>query len=121
MVVHGNGLDEITLDGTTTCGAVVDGNVVMTTIDPTEVGLSKTSIDKLRVDGVEQSAAVIRQVLDGKPGAARDIVCLNAAAALVVADVATDLAQAVEQAQQAIDDGQAKAVLDQLVAITNGS
>ncbi len=125
MVVHGTfdggGLDEITITGPTRITTWHDGKTVTTQVDPESLGLQRASIDTLRVDGVEASAALIQQVLQGATGPARDIACLNAAAALVVAGQAPDLKTGLIQAGNAIDSGQAAQVLKTLVAVTQGA
>lgn len=131
MVVHGqipegDGSHSDALDELSTCGpsritAVLGGEVKTTELDPTELGLSLGHPSALRVDGPEQSAKVILGVLTGKEGAAREIVALNAAAALVVAGVAGDLAEGLSMALAAIDDGKAKAALDKLVQLTQAA
>ena len=127
MVVHGQadvespnqgGLDELSTCGVNTISHLCDGQVRTTSLDPRELGLKATSLDQLRVDGPKQSAAVIRSLLGGEAGGARDIVCLNAGAVLVVAGLTSDLAEAVAMAAQAIDRQAAVAVLDDLVRLT---
>ncbi|MDH3582625.1 MAG: anthranilate phosphoribosyltransferase [Phycisphaerae bacterium] len=119
MVVHGDGLDEMTTTGPTQVSVVGRGDVVETlTIDPADLGLERASLDQLRVGSVEESAAVVRQVLAGEPGPARDIAALNAAAALVVADRAADLQYGLSQAFESIDSGAAAAALQKLVELT---
>ncbi len=133
MVVHGKslatpdrteggmGLDEITTTGPTRMTVVKDGRIETTELHPADLDLPTASVAALRCDGIEESATIIRAVLAGQPGAARDIVCLNAAAALLVADLATDLPQGLAKAQAAIDEGRAKAALDKLIEVTNAS
>ena len=87
---------------------------------PADLGIELASLTDLQVDGVEASAGVIRSVLLGKPGPAADIACLNAAAALVVADVAADLKDGLAKARKACADGDAMGVLVALVRVTNG-
>lgn len=130
MVVHGKslaspdrtegglGLDEITTTGPTRITVVKHGQVDTSTLHPADVGLEAASVSELRIDSVEASAEVVRRVLDGHKGPARDIACLNAAAALVVADLATDLVDGLEKACAAVDAGHARRVLDKLVEIT---
>lgn len=119
-VVHGgDGLDELT----TTCSSMVaevkDGSVSVFEIEPEQAGLSRTTLDQLRGGDAVENATAIRALLDGEHGPFRDIVLLNTAAALIVADRAANLIDGVEIAAQAIDSGAARAVLDKLVAITN--
>ncbi|MCX5661868.1 MAG: anthranilate phosphoribosyltransferase [Planctomycetota bacterium] len=123
MVVHGqlpdgSGLDELTTTGPSRVSHVQRGAMKTYTLEATSLGLARVEPESLRVDGPEASAAVIRRVLAGEPGPARDIVCLNAAAAMVVADLATDLTQGLALVRKSIDSGDAGRALDALVAIT---
>ncbi|MBI1375598.1 MAG: anthranilate phosphoribosyltransferase [Phycisphaera sp.] len=124
MVVHGTselgGIDEISTAGPTRITTVRDGGVSTSVLEPGDVGLAKSDLSALHVDGVEQSAAMVRAVLDGDLGPARAIAALNAAAALVVAGLADDLTAGLVTAEQAIDTGAARTALDKLVEITNG-
>jgi anthranilate phosphoribosyltransferase len=120
-VVHGaGGLDEIALSGPTEVAEVHAGAVRRFTVHPGDAGLATAAITDLVVDGPPASAACITAVLAGTPGPARDVVCLNAGAVLVVAGVAEDLAAGVRRAQAAIDAGDARALLARLVAFTGG-
>ncbi len=113
-VVHGDGLDELTLAGPTTV-TEVDGDVVHTfTVTPADAGLETASVEALLGGGPEDNAVIAREVLSGTPGPRRDVVLLNAAAALVVAGRAADLRDGVRQAGAAIDDGRAKGQLERL-------
>jgi len=113
-VVHGGGLDELALGGPTTV-TEVDGESLRTfTVTPEEAGLAPAGVETLQGGGPEDNAAIAREVLAGVPGPRRDVVLLNAAAALVVAGRAASLRDGVEQAAAAIDDGRARAQLDRL-------
>lgn len=117
-VVHGEGLDELT---TTGCSKVLrlSGDVIdEISIDPVALGLAPAVKDDLRGGDPEQNADAIRRVLAGERGPHRDIVVLNAGAALVVAGEATDLADGIEQACTAIDDGRAQIALDALIRVS---
>lgn len=94
------------------------GGVRRYQIDPSELGVPYAVPDSVMVDTPDDSAKIVRGVLDGRSGAARDIVALNAAAAMVVAGVADDMAGGLTMAYESIDQGKAKAALDTLVAIT---
>jgi anthranilate phosphoribosyltransferase len=119
LVVHGrDGLDEVSLGGVTLVGELRDGEVREYEIEPEDFGLSMASSRNLRVDGAEQSRDVLLQVLDGTPGVARDIVMLNAGAALYAANVADSIAAGIDRARAAIDSGAARAKLDAFVATT---
>jgi anthranilate phosphoribosyltransferase len=117
-VVHGDGIDELTTTGTSRVLALRDGEVSSFEVDPTSLGLAPASLDDLRGGEPEQNADIVRQVLAGEVGPHRDIVLLNAAGALVVAEVADDLAAGLTLAAAAIDDGRATAVLDRLVVVS---
>ena len=113
-VVHGSGLDELTLAGPTTV-AELDGGAVRTfTIVPEDAGLASAPLDALRGGDPQANAALAREVLSGAPGPKRDVVLLNAAAALVVAGRAKDLRDGARQAAAAIDDGRALRLLDRV-------
>jgi len=116
MVVHGSdGLDEITLSGETFVAELKDGRVSEYTLTPERFGIPRADIASIRVDGVAQSAKVLRDVLTGEPGPAADIVALNAGAAVYVAGVADSLEDGVARARQALGDGSAAARLEALI------
>lgn len=116
MVVHGgDGLDEITLSGETYVTELKDGNISEYTLTPERFGVNRADIGSIRVDGVAQSAAVLRDVLTGKAGPAADIVALNAGAAVYVAGMAVSLEDGVVRAQHALRDGSAAARLEALI------
>ncbi len=119
-VAHGDGLDEITTTGETRVAALADGTVRVFTVTPEEVSLSRHAREDLRGGDAAFNAAALRAVLDGRHGAYRDTVLMNAGAGLVVAGTASDLADGVRQAADAIDDGRAVAVLERLVEVSNG-
>jgi anthranilate phosphoribosyltransferase len=119
MIVHGEGLDEITLAGPSQVTRLERGSIETFTVTPEDFGLKRTPLEVLKVKNVEESAAMIRAVLAGEKGPARDIASLNAAAALVVAGQAASLPAGLQQAHHAIDTGAAKRVLEQLVQITH--
>ncbi len=119
LVVHArDGLDEISIGDHTEVAELKDGAVRRYAISPEQFGMSRTPVAGLAVEGVEQSLAVIRSVLEDTPGAARDIVCLNAGAAIYTAGLAASLAEGVEKADAAIASGEARNKLDQLVILT---
>ena len=119
LVVYGrDGLDEISLGASTWVGELKDGHITEYEIHPEDFGLPMVSTRQLRVETPEQSRSMVLDVLAGKPGPARDIVCLNAGAALYAANVAPSIATGLALAQQAIDSGAAQAKLAALVAYT---
>ena len=120
MVVHGQGMDEISLLGKTRIVELRDGWVTSFLLDPVEYGIANASIDALGSGDAIANAAVIRDVLTGKEkGPRRDIVVLNAAAGIIVANLADDFARAIPQAQASIDGGHALHCLERLVEISN--
>jgi anthranilate phosphoribosyltransferase len=117
--VHGQGLDELTTTGETEVAEWRDGAVRRFTVTPEDAGLPRAGIADLRGGDAEENAAALRALLDGAKGAYRDIVLLNAAAALVVADRTADLAEGAALAAAVIDDGRASRALADLVEATN--
>jgi anthranilate phosphoribosyltransferase len=122
VVVYGrDGMDEISLGASTLVGELKNGQITEYEIHPEDFGLPMASNRALRVDTPEQSLAVLRGVLDNQPGPARDIVTLNAGAALYAANVAASIAEGVERARAAIASGAAKAKLAQFVAFSQAA
>ena len=119
-LVHGSdGTDEISIAGTTEVAAVEGGAVRSFTLHPEDAGLHPHPFEAILGGTPAENAIAFRALLDGAPGAYRDAVLLNAAAALVVADRATGLAEGVEQARASIDSGAAKAKLALLARLTH--
>jgi anthranilate phosphoribosyltransferase len=114
-VVHGNGLDELTTTGTSTVLALEDDHVRTFTVDPVEHGLAPAIPDELTGGEPAENAEAVRRVLAGDHGAHRNIVVLNAGAAMVVADLATSLDEGIEMAVESIDSGAAAATLQRFV------
>ena len=120
MVVHAeDGMDEISISAPTHVAELKQGKISSYTITPSDFGMDTAPLDELRVDSAEQSLAVIRAVFADNPGPARDIVCLNAGAAIYVAGCADSLAAGVEAARVAISNGKAAEVLQNLVVKSN--
>ena len=121
LVVHGeDGLDELTLAAASVIHEVRDGDVTTRRIEPESFGLERVPVSAIAGGDAERNAAIVREVLGGVAGAARDVVVLNAAAALVVAGIAHDLEAGVEHARRSIDDGNAAAALDRWIASAPG-
>lgn len=119
FVVHGaDGLDEISTTGPTTVFQVEDGRVQKGRWTPADFGLTPTSIDDLKGGDPGMNANIVRSVLEGEPGPRRDIVVANAAAALLVAQRASDLKAAVSVAAESIDSGAARRKLESVVEFT---
>jgi anthranilate phosphoribosyltransferase len=119
MIVHGlEGLDELSISGPTAIGELKDGQIREYVIAPADVGLKAHGNDGIRVDGVEQSRDMLLGALENRPGAARDIVALNAGASIYVAGKAPTLAEGVQRALAVIESGAARKKLDQFVGFT---
>jgi len=122
LVVHGlDGLDEITTTGHTTVIEIRGHTIERYDVTPTDLGLPVRTVDEVAVGDPAQNAAVARDMLAGKPGAHREIVTLNAGAALYVSDLATSIAEGVAKASEALDSGAAAATLDRLVAASQAA
>jgi len=120
LVVHGlDGLDEITITGPTRVAEVREGAVRTYEITPEEFGLARAPLAEISGGDADGNAVIIREVLRGTPSARRDIVLLNAAAALVAAGKADHLGRALPLAAESIDSGAAAAKLEALVQFTN--
>jgi anthranilate phosphoribosyltransferase len=120
MVVHGQGMDEISTLGVTQIRQLDNGNITTIELNPADFGISGTSIDELKSGDAITNAAIIRDILTGKDkGSRRDIVILNAAAAVIVAELADDFESAMNLAQASVDDGKASACLKKLIEISN--
>ena len=119
-VVYGlDGIDEISISGTTQISVMQDGKITTSTIEPSELGINGASMDDLKVSSPADSAKMIRDVLAGKKGSARDAVLVNAAAAFCVGGKAQDLREGMELAAGSIDSGWAAKALKDLVRISN--
>ena len=119
LVVYGkDGMDEVSLGAATVVGELKNGEITEYEIHPEDFDMPMASARSLRVETPEQSKAMLLGVLDNQTGPARDIVILNAGAALYAANVAATMAEGIAKARAALDSGAAKARLQQLVAIT---
>lgn len=119
LVVYGkDGMDEVSLGAATLVGELKDGVIREYEIHPEDFGLTMSGNRALKVDTPEQSMALLLGVLDGQPGPARDIVLLNAAAALYAANVSESIAEGLVHARAALDSGAARARLSQFVEQT---
>jgi anthranilate phosphoribosyltransferase len=121
LVVHGlDGLDEITITGPTRVAEARDGVVKTYEVTPEEFGMRRATLDDIAGGDAAENAAIIREVLDGKKSAHRDVVLMNSAAALVAAGHADRLTDAVPVAAESIDSGAAAGKLAALARFTNG-
>jgi anthranilate phosphoribosyltransferase len=119
LVVWGReGLDEISLAGPTLIGELRNGRVTEYEVEPEQFGLARADSAALRVEDPAQSKDLVLEALSNADGPARDIVALNAGAALYAADVATSIAEGVTRAKVVLESGAARAKLDQFIAAT---
>jgi anthranilate phosphoribosyltransferase len=119
-VVHGHGgLDELSLSGVNHVLDVHDGRVQRLDVDPHELGLEPADLSAIRGGAPEDNARIVHETLDGKKGAVRDIVVLNAAAGLVVAGVSASMREGIARAGESIDSGAARGALDALVRVSS--
>ena len=117
LVVHGtDGMDEISFTGDTYIAELKDGKVTEYTINPKQFGLSEHQLKDIQIQNAAESKAMIMDVLTGKKGAARDIVLMNAGAAIYTAGIATTLEAGIATAAKMIDEGKALATLEALQA-----
>lgn len=118
VVNSDDGLDEISISAPTQVMEYAQGEFRTWTIDPQALGCYHPNLDGIIVSSAAQSLHLIEQVLDGKPGAARDIVLLNSAAALYLGGLVSDMAEGIALAKQTIDQGLAKSCFYQLRDLT---
>lgn len=118
VVCGADGVDEISIGAPTLVAEVRDGEIRSYTITPEDFGFRRTGLDGLRGGDAAHNAMVTREILGGAPGPARDVVLLNAAAALVASDLADDLTQGIALAARAIDSGAAADRLERLAALS---
>lgn len=118
-LVHGCGLDEMALHGPTDVVELDGGNIRTFTLSADELGLTPAPIEAIRGGEPAENAAALKSVLAGTPSAYLDMVLLNSAGALVVANKAEDLAEGIAIARMSIDSGAAQSALESLVRITN--
>ncbi len=120
LVVHAvDGLDEISIETPTRVAELKNGAINCYTITPETFGIVRGKISELAVDHADESLAVIKAVLSNQPGPARDIVVLNAGAAIYAANLVDSLEDGVKKAAEVIASGRARAKLDALVALTH--
>lgn len=120
LVVHGeDGLDEITLSGPTLVAELKHGFVTEFKIEPKQFGIDTAAVETIKAADKGASSKMLLSALDNQNGPAKDIVMLNAGAAIYVAGVSTDLWGGVAKAREMIESGRARAKLDELVALSN--
>jgi anthranilate phosphoribosyltransferase len=116
LVVHGeDGMDEITTTGKTHVSELAEGKLRSYEVHPEDFGLPTARMDALRGADARENAQILMEILEGKPGPRRDIVLLNAGAALYTAGTAPDIRHGIRQAEESIDTGKAKAKLRSLI------
>ncbi|MCO6426476.1 anthranilate phosphoribosyltransferase [Nitrosomonas communis] len=120
MVVHGyDGLDEITITGETKVGELKQGEIYEYTIQPEDFGITSAPIETIKVSDLSHAKEMLLSVLDNQAGPARDIVLLNAGAAIYVAGITTSLAEGVEKARSILASGAAMKKMQELIAFSN--
>lgn len=121
LVVHAcDGLDEISIGDKTEVAELKDGQIRRYSIQPEDFGLSRTPISEIKADDAAHSLEIIRNLLEDQPGPARDIVILNAGAAIYASGITDSLKAGVEKAAEVISNGGARNCLDQLVVVSQG-
>jgi len=119
LVVHSeDGLDEISIAAPTFVAELHQGEISTYTLTPEELGLTRSPLDNIKVSSVEESVTMVKSVLDNTTGTAKDIVSLNAGAAIYAAGMTETLQQGVDKARMVIENGQAREKLAALVALT---
>lgn len=120
LVVHADdGMDEISISSPTFVAELRDGEVTSYTIQPEDFAMSRADLEQIRATDSAHSLEIIKSVFSNTDGPAKDIVCLNAGAAIYAAGLASSLAEGVKQAQEVISSGLVNEKLDQLIAKTN--
>jgi len=120
MVVHGSGMDEISTAAPTKILELKDGQITARQLNPQDLGIPLADIDQLKVTDAKTSAKVLRNILSGKEtGPRKDIVILNAAAAIIVAGLADDFESAIKLAKTSVDNGKALSCLEKLIEVSN--
>ncbi len=114
-----DGMDEISINTTTYIAELKDGEISEYTVTPEQFGMKCASNDLLRVANAEEACAMLTGVLNNQPGAPRDIVQLNAGAAIYAAGLSASLEEGIKRAGEVIASGDAKAKLDQLIGLSN--
>jgi anthranilate phosphoribosyltransferase len=118
-VVHGDGFDEMTITGTTQMAVLENGKVLPKELSPADFGFVPQPASAIAGGDAEYNAKALRELLDGRPSAYRDMVLMNAASSLVVADKVANVEEGIIKASGAIDSGKAAAALAKLVEISN--
>src|SRR6267154_1798228 len=118
MVIHGaGGLDEISLSGPTKIAEVKDGRILRYEVTPEEFGMKRAPVEEIRGDTAAENATLIRKIFGGERGPSRDIVAINAGAALMVTGIVKTLREGAEIADAAIESGAAKRKLEEMMTL----
>ncbi len=120
MVVHSEGLDEISTAAVTKIAELKNGRITNKKLNPQDLGINLTTLEELKVTDAKSSAKVLRDIMSGKEtGARKDIVVLNAAAAIIAGGLADNFESAIKLAQTSVSNGKALACLEKLIEISN--
>jgi anthranilate phosphoribosyltransferase len=120
MVIHSRGLDEISISGNTEIAELSNGRIETKQLDPADLGITPANLDQLKVTDAKQSADLIKEIISGRlTGPHKDIVVLNAAAAVIAAGLAENFQSAIPLAEDSISNGSALACLNKLIEISN--
>ncbi|MHC4354510.1 MAG: anthranilate phosphoribosyltransferase [Planctomycetota bacterium] len=120
MVVHSEGLDEISAGAVTRIAELSGGRITHKELNPRELGIEPGDIEKLKVSDAQASAKIVRDILSGKEtGSGKDIVVLNASAAIIAGGLVEDFASAVRLAEASISEGNAQNCLEKLIEVSN--
>ena len=120
MVVHSSGMDEISTAATTKIVELKDGEITTKELNPEDFGFTLANVDELRVTDAKTSAKALRDIFTGREtGPRKDIVILNAAAAIIVGELAADFESAIKMAKASVGDGKALGCLEKLIEVSN--
>ena len=119
MVVHSNGMDEISTTGVTKIMELKEGKLKSHELNAEDFGIQHADIDDLKVGDARESAKVLKEILNGKNGPRKDVVVLNAAAAIIVAGLADGFEPAIKLAEASINNGKALVCLEKLIEVSN--
>jgi anthranilate phosphoribosyltransferase len=120
MVVHSKGLDEISISGVTKIIELKKGQILSRELNPEDLDIKPANVETLKVQDAKASAKVLRDILSGKEkGPCKDIVVLNAAAAIIAGNLADDFKSAIRSAEASVSDGRASACLEKLIKVSN--
>ena len=120
MVVHSSGMDEISTIGTTKIIELREGEIATRELNPEDLGITPANVDELRVTDAKTSAKALRDIFTGREtGPRKDIVILNASAAIIVGELAADFESAIKMAEASVGDGKALGCLEKLIEVSN--